>query len=319
MGARAAGTMSIEFRKLQNFVKVIDTGSISRASSVMRIAQPALSQQIAALEAHFRQKLLIRSNRGIVPTEAGLLLYRHAQTILKQVDQAQSDMAKSASALSGRVSIGLGTYCALPTLALPLLATMLSRHPGITVHITDSFGYIISEAIMTGRMEIAVICGAGPIKGVQLTPLFLEELFLVLPPNMTDHFPPGVAVPLRSLTGLRMLLPSKINYIRTAVNQAFIRARVEPDLVAEIESTTILGDAVASGMGAAILPLSIVTQIGISKDQIRPLTHPQIEIPISICVSDHLPLSEPVSAVREVLLEVIGDFVLSGSPGVRKA
>lgn len=311
--------MSIEFRKLKNFVKVIDTGSISRASSVMRVAQPALSQQIASLEAHFGQKLLIRSNRGIVPTEAGILLYRHAQTILKQVDQAQSDMAKSASALSGRVSIGLGTYCALPTLSLSLLATMLSRHPAITVHITDSFGYIISEAIMTGRMELAVICGAGPIKGVRLTPLFFEELFLVLPPNMTDQCPPGVAVPMRSLTEMRMLLPGKINYIRTVTDQAFIRARVAPNLVAEIESTTIMGGAVASGMGAAILPQSVASQIGIGKEQIRSLTHPRVEVPISICISDHLPLSGPVSAVREALLEVIEDFILSAPPGVRKA
>lgn len=311
--------MAIEFRKLRHFVKVVDTGSISRAASILRIAQPALSQQIVSLETHFRQKLLIRSNRGIVPTEAGLLFYRHAQTILKQFDQAQLDMSKSASTLGGRVSIGLGTYCALPSLSLNILSTMLSRHPNITVHITDSFGYIISESIMTGRMDLAAICGLGPIKGVQLSPLFHEELFLVLPKNMLTSFQPDTPVQMRQLNDLRILLPGNINYLRTVLNEAFIRARVTPSIVADIESTTVMGEAVAAGMGATILPLSVAHQLGIPMEQIRPLSHPKVEVPTSLCVSDHLPMSEPVAAAREVLLEVVNDFVQRQTQGVRRA
>jgi LysR family nitrogen assimilation transcriptional regulator len=73
--------MSVDFEKLRNFVKIVDAGSMSRAASILRTAQPALSQQLSALEAHFRQKLLIRSNHGVAPTEAGLALYRHAQIL----------------------------------------------------------------------------------------------------------------------------------------------------------------------------------------------------------------------------------------------
>ena len=73
--------MSIDFKKLRNFVKIVDAGSMSRASSLLRTAQPALSQQIAVLESHFRQPLLIRSNHGVAPTAAGRELYRHAQVL----------------------------------------------------------------------------------------------------------------------------------------------------------------------------------------------------------------------------------------------
>src|SRR3982751_1601180 len=122
--------MSVDFTKLKSFVKIVDAGSVSRAASILRTAQPALSQQIAALESHFKHKLLLRSNHGIVPTEAGLILYRHAQLLLKQ----------------------------------------------IVVHINDSFGHVLSELIMTGKMDMAMIYGSGPIKGVKLQPLFREEL-----------------------------------------------------------------------------------------------------------------------------------------------
>ena len=66
--------MSVDFTKLKSFVKIVDAGSVSRAASILRTAQPALSQQVAALESHFKHKLLTRSNTGITPTEAGLVL-----------------------------------------------------------------------------------------------------------------------------------------------------------------------------------------------------------------------------------------------------
>ena len=78
----------METRRLATFVRIVDVGSLTRAADVLHIAQPALSQQINALEADLGQRLLIRSKLGVEPTEAGAALYRHAQVILKQVDDA---------------------------------------------------------------------------------------------------------------------------------------------------------------------------------------------------------------------------------------
>src|SRR5437667_4243932 len=197
--------MSVDFRKLKSFVKVIDAGSVSRAAGLLRTAQPALSQQIAALESHFKHKLLLRSNQGIVPTEAGLILYRHAQLLLKQIEQAQIDIEQSTKALAGRVSIGLATYSASSTLSLPILKEMSALHPQIIVHINDSFGHVLSELIMTGRMDMAIIYGSEPIKGVTLRPLFREELFLVSPPGTVFEKPSTEALPLSALADVELL------------------------------------------------------------------------------------------------------------------
>ena len=67
---------------------MVDIGSLTQAADVLHIAQPALSQQIATLEGEVRQQLLVRTKRGVTPTEAGKVLYRHAQLILRQCDQA---------------------------------------------------------------------------------------------------------------------------------------------------------------------------------------------------------------------------------------
>src|SRR5262245_41417102 len=102
----------MDTRRLKSFLKIVDTGSLTRAAAALNIAQPALSQQLQSLEAHFRQKLLIRSQQGVKPTEAGRVLYRHAQAILKQFDQAETDVKRSSTSLSGHVSVGLAPYSA---------------------------------------------------------------------------------------------------------------------------------------------------------------------------------------------------------------
>lgn len=99
----------MNFRRLKYFVKIVDIGSLTRAAEVLHIAQPALSQQVATLEGELDQQLLIRTKRGVTPTEAGKVLYTHARTILRQCEQAQLAVNNVGQTL-GQVSIGLAPY-----------------------------------------------------------------------------------------------------------------------------------------------------------------------------------------------------------------
>src|ERR1700722_3207750 len=266
--------MSVDFRKLKSFVKVVDAGSVSRAAGLLRTAQPALSQQIAALESHFKHKLLLRSNHGIVPTEAGLILYRHAQLLLKQIEQAQIDIDQSTKALAGRVSIGLATYSASSTLSLPILKEMAALHPKIVVHINDSFGHVLSELIMTGKMDMAMIYGSGPIKGVKLQPLFREELYLASRAEPAAKKPTDEPLQLSALADVKLLLPSQGHFLRRLIDESLARARVTPNVASEIESVSALGAAVTEGLGSAILPASVASASSFAGVEVRRLVRP---------------------------------------------
>lgn len=310
--------MSVDFKKLKSFVKILDTGSVSRAASILRVAQPALSQQIASLEQHFKHQLLIRSNVGITPTEAGLILYRHAQIMLKQIEQTQVDIDQSAKSVSGRVSIGLATYSSSSALSLPFIKEMRARFPEITVHINDSFGHILSELIMTGKMDMALIYTSDPIKGVTLQPLFREEMFLVSPAGMELSEKPGTPISLSELDGHVMLLPSKAHFLRRLIDDALGRARAKPNVICELESVPALGAAVLDGLGSTILPASVVSETAsFHGAQLHPLTKPVIDATVSLCTSDHLPLSEPALAARSVLLEIVAKMQSGHHPGIR--
>ncbi|WP_027929130.1 nitrogen assimilation transcriptional regulator NAC [Amycolatopsis thermoflava] len=297
----------MDTRRLYSFVKIVDAGSITRAADILRIAQPALSQHVSMLERDFKQQLLIRSKRGVAPTEAGRALYRHAQLILRQVEQAQAAVSVSGRAPAGSVSVGLAPYSTGAALALPLLRAVRERYPDIVLHINENFGGVISEAIMTGRMDMAFIYDAGPIRGVQFEPMRTEELFLVAGPGCA--VPGGDEVAAGDLAEVGLLLPSRIHTIRRVVEAAFARAEVEPRVVGEIESVLTLVSAVGADLGATVLPWSAARAILDTEHlMVRRIVDPVIEVKLSLCTSDHQPLSEAALAVHDLFHELIATF-----------
>lgn len=304
----------MDTRRLRSFVKIVDSGSLTRAADQLHIAQPALSQQIAALEAHFKQKLLIRSQQGVTPTKAGQALYRHAQVILKQVDRAQADVTRSAADLSGSVCVGLAPYSAGSTLALSLLMAVRQRYPEILLHINEGFGSAYSELIMTGRMDMAVIHGAGPMKGVRFTPLVVEEFVLVAPGDLPLPGDESAPLPVEALADIPLMLPPRFNFVRKAVEAAFTRLHLAPVLAAEIESLGTLRAAVAAGLASTILPWSVARQIVTpERSRIRRIADPVIEDTVSVCAGDQLALSDAAAAVFRILMRLAKDGASSGN------
>ena len=299
--------MTINLRRLKYFVKIVDVGSLTQAADLLHIAQPAISQQLATLEAEVRQQLLLRTKRGVTPTEAGKVLYRHAQLILRQCDQAVVDMQTASSGISGSVCIGLAPGTMAATLALPLLRILRARHPGIVPYLNENYGTTLSELVMSGRMDLAVLYGGrDAIHGLQFLPLLRESLYLVGPPSMPA---PTETITVRELAEFDLYLPRSYNYLRRLVDEAFASLGLKPRVVAEIESAKTLSALIRDGLGATVVPTSLARELVVDCNawQAR-IIEPEIEARLAMCQSDHLPLSEPAKAVKEILLEVIADI-----------
>jgi LysR family nitrogen assimilation transcriptional regulator len=108
------------------------------------------------------------------------------------------------------------------------------------------------------------------------------------------------------LREVELLLPRSHNYLRKYVDEAFAAQQMTPRVVAEIESAATLSAAVASQVGATVLPASAARAVAASINaQVCRIASPSIEVPLALCTSDHLPLSEPAQAVRAVILELV--------------
>jgi LysR family nitrogen assimilation transcriptional regulator len=240
----------MDIRQLRYFVRIVDTGSVSRASRALHIAQPALSKQLAQLEGELGVKLLARSVRGVTPTEAGLAVHRHAQAILKQFEATQSIAAQAGGGVSGPVAIGL-PWTITSMLGLALLRAVREQFPGVRLEITEGPSSVLAQMLSQGKLDVAIVFGDGAQTSLRLKPLVRETLRLV--------GARGTLTGRRSLTiakasELPLLLLSRPNGIRETIERIWTEHGVSPNVVAEINAPALLVQAVQDGLGYAILP-----------------------------------------------------------------
>jgi LysR family nitrogen assimilation transcriptional regulator len=299
----------MDTRKLAYFVKIVDSGSITKAAAALHVAQPALSQQVSSLESELKQRLLIRSKQGVEPTAAGHTLYRHAQMILRLVEQARQDVAASGAAPSGKVSIAIAPYSMASSLVPRIISEVNRRYPDITLHLTEIYGGVLSEAIKNGRLDMALIYEPGPIRGVQFTTMIVEDLYLLLGPGSPLQNASG-EIALADVAKHGLFLPEKIHTLRQVVEKGFEQKQLPLKLLGEIESVPSLARLLRADLGATLLPKSAADAL-FAEDEFQALrvVDPPLQCRIALCTPDHEPLSEAASAVLLVLKEILQDML----------
>jgi len=294
----------MNFRRLKYFVKIVDIGSLTQAAEVLHIAQPALSQQLATLEGELKQQLLIRTKRGVQPTEAGNILYAHAQTILRQCEQAQSAVNSAGQAMSGQVSLGLASGSTAAQLALPLLQTLRDQQPGILLSLHENGGAALAGQVANQTLDMAMVYGAKMPAGLHATALMREDLYLVAT-RAVPH--PGNSVELLDVARLNLFLPREGDAVRNQLEEAMALRKLAINVVGEIESSGALSAAIASGLGATVLPESVArAMIGPAKAWMARINAPTMSVPLSLCMSSQQALSAPALLVKDLLLSIAG-------------
>lgn len=119
---------------MEAFVRVIEAGSFSGAAKQLHLGQPAVSKTIAQLEDRLGVRLLLRSTRGLTPTEAGRSFYERAKRSIEEAEEAELAARGATAMLSGRLRI-----CAAATFSrlhvIPRLPTFLATYPALAVDI----------------------------------------------------------------------------------------------------------------------------------------------------------------------------------------
>ncbi len=296
----------MDTRRLEAFVKIVDLGSVTRAAKVLNVAQPALSQQIAGLEAEFKRQLLVRTTRGVTPTEAGQTLYRYAKSIQRQLDEARRHILDANQRLTGNVTVGLAPLSSATLLALPLLRETRRRHPGIVLHVVDSFGIVLSELMLKGSMDIALLYGDRPVRGLDYRPVLKERFSLVAARRAFQDHGDGTAIGPEALGSFDLLLPSKESFLRQATERICAEGNVQPRVVGEVQSLHLLSAALAADIGATVLPASIARTLpDFAALDLRRIDATAAMLQLSLCISDYAGLSDAAFAVYNILLELI--------------
>ena len=291
----------MNLRRLKYFVKIVDIGSLTQAAEVLHIAQPALSQQVATLEGEMDQQLLIRTKRGVTPTEAGKILYTHARTILRQCEQAQLAVNNVGQTLSGHVSIGLAPGTAASSITMPLRQAVRAELPDVLVYLHENSCSVLNDTLLNGQLDMAVRYDRSPVAGITSQPLLKEDLYLV---GTRDC--PGQSVDLTAVAEMNLYLPRDYSAVRVRVDEAFSLRRLTAKIIGEIDSISTLTAAIASGMGVTVLPESAARSLcSAANGWMARITTPSMSLPLSLNMSARGSLSPQAQAVKEILMSLV--------------
>jgi LysR family transcriptional regulator, nitrogen assimilation regulatory protein len=291
----------MEIRQLRYFVRIADLGSFSRAAQALHIAQPALSQQIAQLEAELGQPLLVRSPAGVRLTDQGTVFYRHAQQLLKQWSDVPAAVASASAAPTGTVRVGLPQSTAAHY-AMPLLAEVAARYPGVAIEFFDELSGNLLRGLNSGRLDIAVVVSDDDAVLLDAQALMDEALFLV---SRAGNAPPGETVPQELLAKLPLALPGAEHGVRALVEQA-VHARglrlARPAVVAN--SMSIMCEAIRAGLGHGVMPWAAMSAFVAAGEFTLQEFAPPLQRRVHVCTARDATLPLAGQVVRTCLVDV---------------
>jgi LysR family tcuABC transcriptional regulator len=247
----------VDLRQLRYFAQIVESGSLSKASRQLYIAQPALSQQVSKLEEEVGKPLLNRSSRGVAPTENGLALYHHARFMLRQLDQALSIARRESGAVQGMVSVGLPATT-VSALGLPLVRRIRERYPNILLNVVEGMSGHLGQMMRLGQLDLAILFASDVALDMSVEPLLDEELFVLLPTHSTLIDPLRTSITIAEAAALPLILPTTTHGLRRRIAAEFEQRSLSARVVAEIDSLSLLMNCVYDGMGATIKPMAAV-------------------------------------------------------------
>ena len=249
------------------FRAVAEAGSFSRAAESVHVSQPAISMQVAELEAQLDLILLHRLPRGVKLTAAGQLLFGYAQRLGALADEARRAMAEVKGLRRGRLSIGASTTIGVYLLP-DLLGEYRRRYPEIDLQFDIANTEQIVNRLVDGTLDAGLTEGLPPNRDELDNVIFLrDELVPIVRP---DH--PGLAtgsepLTLRELCAEPMILREPGSGTREVIEGALAKRRQKLQRIAMVlGSTEAIKRAVAAGLGVAIVShLTIQTELALGR------------------------------------------------------
>jgi LysR family nitrogen assimilation transcriptional regulator len=297
---------AMDLRQLRYFVGIVQAGSLSRAAAQLHVAQSAISHHLASLESEVGRQLVTRGPKGILLTEAGGVLYRHAEAILRHVEFAKQDALNVLNVPSGRVSIGFPV--ALASLLAPeLFVRIRAAYPQILLHMVDGNSGLLRERLNNGRLDLALLLTGQAERGLAVEPLVLEELFYATAGR--DHSPVCIADVARH----PLLVPGRDSGIQRDAQEVFEKHGLSLEPIGECDSLNTMRELVAAGVANSIMTWSGLhggaPRIALNY---RRFADAKMVRPVSLCFSEVSLRSPAIEAVALTLKSLVRELVESG-------
>ncbi len=242
---------------LITFCRVVETGGFSKAGELVGLSQPAVTRQVAALEAELGAQLLDRSSRQFRLTPAGEVVYGHARRLAVGVMDLRESVEELVHPERGRVVIGAVTTVGLGLLP-PILREFARQYPAVKVAVKAGRTADTLERVLEGEIDLAVMTTPVTHPRLKCIPLQKDPVVLVCSPEKRKSWPDPL--PLADLGQIDMISFQAPSRFRTFVDAILEQVGIFPNVTMEFDSHEAVKLMVEAGFGVALVPQSAVQE-----------------------------------------------------------
>ncbi|OZI26882.1 LysR family transcriptional regulator [Bordetella genomosp. 9] len=248
--------MHLDPTSLRLFISVIEEKTIAAAAEREHIAAAAVSKRMSELEEQLKTQLLVRTNKGIQPTNAGMALASMARRALRELDDIAVSMREYASGARGFIRV-FANISALTQFLPGDLQSFSAAYPNIQLQLEEKISPAILKAVHENAADVGIFSGMPPGRDVEILPYRRDTLAVIAP---AGH-------PLLARPDFRFADTLAYDFVGlhtgSAINQIVANAadRLELPLRVKVQVTGFdtLCFMVNAGLGLGVLPLGIAT------------------------------------------------------------
>ena len=292
----------MDLHQLEYFISIRELGSFSKASLKLSMSQSVLTRQIQSLEKELGFSVYRRTGRGVELTQEGVVFESYAREIIKTHQAALIAIQETHTTQAQPVTVGLPASLA-SVVAVGLVNDFKAKYPHHPLKILEGFSGHISEWLIDGRIDVAVLYNtkSTAFSSIKTDPLLEDRLVLVGPSMNAMQLPKG-PVSINTLAHIPLILPSQEHGIRVLVDRALTEKGLKPNILVEIDSLYSSLVMVESGLGCTVVSYPCVKRwIDSGRIEYRPLIEPEITRKLVTAIAPNRPSTRPVRAFASLL------------------
>ena len=243
--------MHLEMRHLKLVAAIAETGSVTLAGNRLHLTQSALSHQLRDAEEQLGVALFERRNRKMSLTSAGERLLQSARTVLEELARAEVEIRECNGNGAAKGVLRLSTECYTVYHWLPpRLKLFQHKFPAVDFQLVIEATDSPFEALLERKLDLAIVCDPIRNRKIRYTPLFEDEVMIVVPPGHRLAGKRFVAPEEFAVENLILFPPKEDS---TMLNRFLSPAGISPRKIQEVTLTDVIIEMVRGGLGVAAL------------------------------------------------------------------